>query len=74
MVSLNSTSHPETIPTHGFTSPDGLAVDWVADNLYWTDAALKVIEVAQIGKYSQKVVVRTDLREPRAIAVFPEKG
>lgn len=74
MISLENTTYPETVPTHAFSAPDGIAVDWVADNLYWTDAANKVIEVARIGSYSQKVIVRTDLHEPRAIAVFPSKG
>ncbi|RXG71249.1 Low-density lipoprotein receptor-related protein 4 [Armadillidium vulgare] len=74
VISLENTTYPETVPTHAFSAPDGIAVDWVADNLYWTDAANKVIEVARIGSYSQKVIVRTDLHEPRAIAVFPSKG
>ncbi|KAB7498329.1 Low-density lipoprotein receptor-related protein 4 [Armadillidium nasatum] len=74
VISLENTTYPETVPTHAFSAPDGIAVDWVADNLYWTDAANKVIEVARIGSYSQKVIVRSDLHEPRAIAVFPSKG
>ena len=42
VISLKNFSAPDTIPTHAFTSPDGLAVDWVANNLYWTDLANKV--------------------------------
>lgn len=55
-------------------SPDGLAVDWVAKNLYWTDAGRKTIEVARLTGLSRKVLISEGLEEPRAIAVFPSKG
>lgn len=52
-------------------NPDGLAVDWVAGNLYWCDKGLDTIEVSKLdGKY-QKVLINKNLREPRAIAVDP---
>ena len=31
--------------TTGLDRPQGIAVDWVAENLYWTDAGTKLIEV-----------------------------
>lgn len=53
--------------------PDGLAVDWVAENLYWTDAGTDRIEVSRLdGKY-RKILISRGLQEPRAIAVDPTK-
>jgi len=52
-------------------NPDGLAVDWVAKNLYWCDKGLDTIEVSQLdGKY-RKVLINEYLREPRGIALHP---
>lgn len=52
-------------------NPDGLAVDWIAKNLYWCDKGLDTIEVSKLdGKY-RKVIIQKDLQEPRAIAVDP---
>ncbi|XP_034653858.1 prolow-density lipoprotein receptor-related protein 1 isoform X1 [Drosophila subobscura] len=52
-------------------NPDGLAVDWVAKNLYWCDKGLDTIEVSQMdGKY-RKVLISEYLREPRGIALDP---
>ncbi|XP_066985718.1 low-density lipoprotein receptor-related protein 4 isoform X1 [Macrobrachium rosenbergii] len=74
VVSLKNLSHPWTVVAQGFNTPDGIAVDWVADNLYWTDAGRKVVEVARLDGTSRKVIVKTELLEPRAIAVFPKRG
>ncbi|XP_045489131.1 low-density lipoprotein receptor-related protein 4 isoform X2 [Pieris rapae] len=54
-------------------TPNGLAVDWIADNLYWTDNKYKVVEVAKLDGSSRKVLV-SGLDEPRSVAVFPAKG
>ncbi|XP_037895975.1 low-density lipoprotein receptor-related protein 1B isoform X2 [Glossina fuscipes] len=52
-------------------NPDGLAVDWVAKNLYWCDKGLDTIEVSQLdGKY-RRVLINENLREPRAVALDP---
>ncbi|CAL4228679.1 unnamed protein product, partial [Meganyctiphanes norvegica] len=73
-VNLNNISHPWTVISGGFNTPDGLAVDWVANNLYWTDAGRKVIEVAMVNGTNRMILISERLVEPRAIAVFPEKG
>lgn len=58
----------------GLPSPDGIAVDWIADNIYWTDAERDKIEVARLdGKY-RKVVISSGLYQPRAIVLHPQKG
>ena len=55
-------------------NPDGLAVDWVARNLYWCDKGSDTIEVSNLdGKY-RKVLVHQELQEPRALTVDPIHG
>jgi len=61
------------IVTKNISTADGLAVDWLADNIYWTDTAKNLIEVCRIDGSSRKVVL-SKLKEPRSIAVFPRKG
>ncbi|KAK4295463.1 hypothetical protein Pmani_031983 [Petrolisthes manimaculis] len=73
-VSLKNLSAPWKIMTQGFTTPDGLAVDWLADNIYWTDASRKMIQVARLDGSSSKNIIQNQLVEPRAIAVYPSQG
>ncbi|KAK6195981.1 hypothetical protein SNE40_001294 [Patella caerulea] len=52
----------------------GLALDWIAGNLYWTDSTFKVIKVARKDGTFQKIVISTDLKSPLGIAVHPKRG
>ncbi|KAM9759324.1 low-density lipoprotein receptor-related protein 1-like isoform 2-T2 [Menidia menidia] len=55
--------------------PRGIAVDWVAGNLYWTDSGRDVIEVAQIsGVQHRKTLISGMIDEPHAIVVDPQRG
>ena len=38
-------SQLEPLVTKGLSRPQGVAVDWVSENLYWTDAETHLIEV-----------------------------
>nr|CAI5839150.1 unnamed protein product [Callosobruchus analis] len=67
-------SDVQTILDKNLSSADGIAVDWIADNIYWTNTGNKVIEVARIDGTSRKVVVNDNLHDPRSIAVFPKRG
>ena len=62
-VLINNVSHP-----------DGLAVEWVARNLYWTDTGTDRIEVSRLDGSSRKIVISEDLDEPRAITLYPSLG
>ena len=54
--------------------PVGLAVDWVARNLYWTDTGTDRIEVSRLNGSSRKLLISENLDEPRAIALDPARG
>ncbi|BES93010.1 low-density lipoprotein receptor activity [Nesidiocoris tenuis] len=53
---------------------EGLAVDWIHGNLYWTDTGKKTVEVASLDGVNRKILVRDDLDEPRAMVVDPIDG
>lgn len=52
-------------------SPAGLAVDWVTDKLYWTDAGTKHIEVSNLNGSMRSLLIWDGLDKPRDIAVDP---
>lgn len=54
-------------------SADGLACDWYTGKLYWTNGENKRIEVTSIDERYRKVLFWTDIYEPRAIAVVPQR-
>uniref|UniRef100_A0AAR2M698 Low density lipoprotein receptor-related protein 1Ab n=1 Tax=Pygocentrus nattereri TaxID=42514 RepID=A0AAR2M698_PYGNA len=58
----------------GLKTPRGIAVDWVAGNLYWTDSGRDVIEVAQISGQNRKTLISGMIDEPYAIVVDPPRG
>uniref|UniRef100_A0A4W4FFU2 EGF-like domain-containing protein n=1 Tax=Electrophorus electricus TaxID=8005 RepID=A0A4W4FFU2_ELEEL len=58
----------------GLHSPEGLALDWVQHNLYWTDSGSRSISVASADGSRRRILIDSDLSEPRAIAVDPEQG
>ncbi|KAK8381292.1 hypothetical protein O3P69_018402 [Scylla paramamosain] len=74
VVSLRNMSYPWSVLSPGYTTPDSLAVDWVANNIYWTDSMRKVVEVARLDGSSAKVIINNSLDSPRAVAVFPSEG
>ncbi|KAH9373139.1 hypothetical protein HPB48_004884 [Haemaphysalis longicornis] len=64
----------EAIIDSDLEAADGLALDWIAKNIYWADSRRKAIEVARADGSSRKLLINLDLDEPRALALFPEKG
>jgi len=55
-------------------SPDGIAVDWVGRNLYWTDKGTDRIEVSRLNGSSRHILISEGLQEPRAIVLDPFDG
>ena len=67
-------SNVETIVKVGLSVTEGLAVDWVADNIYWVESQLDQIEVAQIDGTNHTTLVAGKMENPRAIALDPRVG
>lgn len=55
-------------------SLDGLAVDWVAGNIYWSVARRNVIEVSRLDGSHPHAVIWSNVQSPRALAVDPVAG
>ncbi|XP_062904848.1 nidogen-2 isoform X5 [Mobula hypostoma] len=73
-VSLEPGAEPEIIINTGLTSPEGLTIDYIRRNLFWTDSGLDKIETAAIDGSKRRVLVDTDLVNPRAIVVDSHSG
>jgi DNA-binding beta-propeller fold protein YncE len=58
----------------GLGSPEGIAVDWISKNLYWTDSGLDRIEVSRLDGTNRKLLVSEGLVNPRGISVDPIRG
>lgn len=67
-------SNQEDIVTVEVKNPDGIAIDWITRNLYWTDTGTDRIEVSRLNGTHRKVLIHEDLGEPRAIALALELG
>lgn len=55
-------------------SPEGVAVDWISKNLYWTDSGFDRIEVSRLDGTNHKTLFSDGLVNPRGIAVDPVRG
>ena len=55
-------------------TPDGLAVDIVGRNLYWTDTGTNKLEVSKLNGSYRKALITTGLDEPRDIILDVSKG
>ena len=74
-----TTRNVEDVISLGLRKPEGLAVDWVARKLYWTDCGdsdwqTNRIEVANLDGTNRKVLFWKKMGRPRAIAVDPLYG
>ena len=55
-------------------TPDGIAVDWVAKKIYWTDGGFNFIEVSELNGTNRLTLFNSGADEPRAIVVDPFNG
>lgn len=67
----SDTAEQEILIDSQLNSPEGLAIDWVHKNIYWTDSGNKTISVATADGRRRRTLFNSDLSEPRAIAVDP---
>ena len=54
--------------------PDGLAVDRVGRNLYWTDTGTDKLEVSKLDGSYRKALITSGLDEPRDIILDVSSG
>ncbi|KAM9485972.1 low-density lipoprotein receptor-related protein 1B [Clarias gariepinus] len=64
----------EVVVQHGLATPEGLAVDWIAGNLYWIDSNLDQIEVAKLNGGMRTTLIAGGMEHPRALALDPGQG
>ncbi|XP_048876028.1 low-density lipoprotein receptor-related protein 1B-like isoform X1 [Brienomyrus brachyistius] len=64
----------EVVVQHGLATPEGLAVDWIAGNLYWIDSNLDQIEVAKLDGTMRATLIAGGMEHPRALALDPSQG
>uniref|UniRef100_A0AAF5Q0L6 EGF-like domain-containing protein n=13 Tax=Wuchereria bancrofti TaxID=6293 RepID=A0AAF5Q0L6_WUCBA len=61
--------------SEGLDVTEGIALDWIARNLYWVDSSLNTIEVASLERSDARaVLIHENVDQPRGIAVDPRKG
>uniref|UniRef100_A0AAR5Q063 EGF-like domain-containing protein n=1 Tax=Dendroctonus ponderosae TaxID=77166 RepID=A0AAR5Q063_DENPD len=64
----------EVVVNAGLSTAEGLAVDWIGQNLYWVESNLDQIEVAKLNGSFRRTLVAGEMESPRAIAVDPRDG
>lgn len=63
-----------TIVANNLGRPSAVAIDWIADNIYWCDQERHRIEVARLDGSSRKVLLDLELEQPRALVLLANVG
>lgn len=66
-------SEPQRVIEQGLASPDGIAVDWLGLNIYWTDPVNNRIEVSRLMGSSRRTLLWR-VFEPHSIVLDPLAG
>lgn len=64
----------ERVVDLGLETPEGLAIDWIGHNLYWSDTGTRRIEMVRLEGCSRKVLIWSNIFEPRCLALDPSRG
>ncbi len=54
--------------------PNGITVDWISGQIYWTDSQTRRIEVADYHGNNRRTLFSTDIVFPRGIVADPLNG
>lgn len=60
--------------TTDLESPEGIAIDHLGRTMFWTDSVEDHIEVASLDGSQRRVIIDSDLVNPRAIITDPPNG
>ena len=71
---LSALTSFDVVIQHGLATPEGLAVDWIAGNIYWVESNLDQIEVAKLDGTMRTTLLAGEVEHPRAIALDPRDG
>ena len=55
-------------------SPEGIAIDFVARNMFFTDSEMDSLMVAKLNGEDVKTLVNTEMYNPRAIVLDVNRG
>ena len=72
-MTIRYTSVSQIVAT-GIDVVEDIAVDWVGQNLYWTDYGMETIEVVNLAGENRMVLFSENITNPRAIEVDPRTG
>ncbi|ESO82183.1 hypothetical protein LOTGIDRAFT_170220 [Lottia gigantea] len=67
-------SDPVPLVVNSIRTVEGLSVDWMSKNLYFTDYAQRTVSVVRIEQPGDRRDIIKDLGNPRSIVVNPLKG
>lgn len=58
----------------GLATTEGLAIDWIGENIYWVESNLDQIEVAKLDGSNRTTLIAGGMVSPRAIVLDPRDG
>ncbi|XP_070072746.1 vitellogenin receptor Yl [Drosophila takahashii] len=67
-------SQAEILLTSGLDAPEDLAVDWLTQNIYFSDNIMRHIAVCSNDGLNCVVLITQDVHQPRSLAVWPQRG
>lgn len=63
----------ENLVVDGLGSTEGIAIDWLAKNLYWVDSKKNTIEVSDLYGNYRTTLTSTGVNKPRNLVVDPRE-
>lgn len=67
-------TNKEVLIDQGLTTPEGMAIDWVAGLIYFIESSLDQMEVSHLDGSERTVLIAGNMYRPRSIALDPREG